>query len=145
MPRGTVPYFPTPTRRHLNDAPAGYFCGPPDSAPLALAGVVSATSGEDVLRAVKAGRRTLPTWRELGPQGHVNCLTGCREALRSGYGGEGEPTPRKSLVIKVVGKRLREADLEVAESADMLECVVQHGAALLAQAIRLDQTLWATG
>src|SRR5438128_410841 len=85
-----------------------------------------------VSNAVAAARRALPTWRDLGPDGRANALTKTLDLLRAAYGQEGEPSPLKDLLSAETGKRLPEADVEVAESGDMVEYFIGAAPQLLA-------------
>lgn len=106
-----------------------------DQVPLATRG--------DVERAVEAARTASVAWRGLGVSGRANALTGALEALRSAYGDEGAATPLKELITREVGKRLPEADVEVTESADILEYFIGSAHTLLAsETLTLDKTLW---
>jgi acyl-CoA reductase-like NAD-dependent aldehyde dehydrogenase len=109
-----------------------------------IAQVPLATSAH-VDQAVAAARSALPAWRSLGPAGRANMLTGALEELRKAYGDEGKPTPLKDLITQEIGKRLPEADIEVAESADMLEYFIGSAQRLLTrETLTLDEALWPT-
>lgn len=108
-----------------------------DQVPLATA--------DHVKRAVDAARGALPAWRELGVSARANALTGALERLREAYGEEGTSTPLKDLITREVGKRLPEADVEVTESADIVEYFVGSAQSLLArETLALDKNLWPT-
>ncbi|HTQ69489.1 MAG TPA: aldehyde dehydrogenase family protein [Solirubrobacteraceae bacterium] len=98
-----------------------------------------------VAQAVEAARAALPAWRALGTPNRANMLTGALERLREAYGDEGAPTPLKNLITQEVGKRLPEADIEVTESADMLEYFIGSAQSLLGrEVLALDKALWPT-
>jgi acyl-CoA reductase-like NAD-dependent aldehyde dehydrogenase len=107
-----------------------------------LADVDIASSG-DVAEAVAAARRAQGGWQQLGVDRRVEALGGFLSRLREAYGNEGEPTPLKSLISEEVGKRLPEADIEVAESGDMVEYFLTETPVTLGiEELKLDQGLW---
>jgi acyl-CoA reductase-like NAD-dependent aldehyde dehydrogenase len=106
---------------------------------------VALAGAKEVTSAVAAARRALPAWRALECRERIDCLNDLLVRLRDAYGQEGERTSLKTLIQREVGKRLPEADIEVAESADVLEYFLRSAPAQLApQTLELDRGLWPT-
>jgi acyl-CoA reductase-like NAD-dependent aldehyde dehydrogenase len=107
-----------------------------------LADVDLASSG-DVAEAVAAARRAQKGWQRLGVDRRIEVLAGFLSRLREAYGNEGERTSLKSLISEEVGKRIPEADIEVAESGDMVEYFINEAPPTLGiEELKLDQGLW---
>lgn len=106
---------------------------------------ISVASPSDVERAVSAARKALVGWRAQSIEARANIVHGVAMLLRKGYGNAGERTALKSLITAESGKRLPEADIEVAESADMIDCFALRAPIVLqSKEVVLDQALWPT-
>jgi acyl-CoA reductase-like NAD-dependent aldehyde dehydrogenase len=106
---------------------------------------VGCASPDQVSAAVAAARTSLPGWKSLGTQRRSQLLAQLGEHLREAYGAEGSSSPLKDLITAEVGKRLPEADIEVAESGDMVEYFVREAARVLSpETLSLDGELWPT-
>lgn len=104
---------------------------------------IDVASSRDVADAVTAARRAQRGWQQLGVDRRVDAMRGLLSRLRDAYGNEGERTPLKSLISEEVGKRIPEADIEVAESGDMVEYFLGETPAILGtEELKLDQSLW---
>jgi acyl-CoA reductase-like NAD-dependent aldehyde dehydrogenase len=100
-------------------------------------------SSDDIDAAVSAARSALERWRRTPVNNRSDVLMKAVAKLREAYGDEGEPSALKGLITAEVGKRLPEADLEVSESADVLEYYANESPRLLEpERLVLDEELW---
>lgn len=104
------------------------------------------TADESVMDlAVLASVHARPIWRGVTIEERAGVLLEAARRIRAMYGREGEPTPLKQDLMQEVGKRLLEADVEVAESADVLEFFGTEGPRILGdRRLGLDRSLWPT-
>ncbi len=106
-------------------------------------GQVAIANDRDIDDAVSAAAKAQQTWQDMPVTARAGALRQAVERLRISYGSEGEATPLKQLISQEVGKRLEEADIEVAETADMLEFFCDTAPETLAdEQLDLNKELW---
>ncbi len=108
-----------------------------------VVGEFSVASSSHVDQAVQAAKEASTTWRTVDIAHRAEILKRFADLLVLAYGDEGEETDLKQLIHKESGKRIQEADIEVAESADMARYFADIAPITLRdRELRLDESLW---
>lgn len=99
----------------------------------------------EVEQAAAAAKGAFPQWSSMTPKDRQAILVEAVRIIRARYGQQGEPTSLKKLICDEMGKPLPEADIEVAETADMLEFFARRGPEVLRdREVQLNRDLWPT-
>lgn len=106
-------------------------------------GLVDNAGESEVKQAVQAAQTALPDWKAKSVDERADVVGDAVDILYERYGEEGEQTELKSLIQKEVGRRFIEADIEVVESADMLNYYVENSPEVLnPEKLELNEDLW---
>jgi len=94
---------------------------------------------------VDTARKAYRDWAKRPVGDRASYLARAVDIIRNRYGAEKSNTPLKQLITTEMGKPLAEADIEVFETADMLEFFATQGPALLeARPVQINTNLWPT-
>ena len=108
-------------------------------------GTVDNAGEDDVEKAVEAARSSLDDWGQKSVEERAEVVGNAVDLLYEKYGEEGEQTELKQLIQTEVGRRFIEADIEVVETADMLNYYVEKSPEVLkSEELELNEELWPT-
>jgi acyl-CoA reductase-like NAD-dependent aldehyde dehydrogenase len=107
--------------------------------------LVSSAGANELAQALQAAKDASHDWAATDITRRADIIKTFAESLEEAYGDEGEETALKRLIRDEVGKRIPEADLEVAESAEIARFFSDNAPRWLAnETLALNQDLWPT-
>jgi betaine-aldehyde dehydrogenase len=107
------------------------------------AGTYSLAREREVQLSIQAARKAYPAWAQLSVQERSEHLSRVVRIMRERFGSERQITPLKSVIHREMGKPLPEVDIEVMETADMMQFYVDQAPKLISpRHVGLNAELW---